>query len=528
MRLKGEHFLKTILEVEKMKKPFSVLFAVILLAGMLSVSASAASISPTISQVIPMASEITGLDLNPLLPQLAVTGPGFGDFYVSKHLTTDLSMLWYATVDNNFLNDTPNAVRLDDLGQVLLTGKSDLGVNNSDAFSVKLGPFGGIMWQKVYNAGTIEFGKDIISDPQGTVYLQAIVDGKMHLQAFEPSPSGIPLWNTIYTATSYLYGGKIYLDSGYIINVMKTGGNTTFSKIYPSGQLSISGTAYQILAEDSELIPNDGFYLVGRYSNNTVGVIAKNHYLHFGQIYQISFPGFWGNAIAADPVTKMAVAVGGDQIIALTPQGAVAWQKQISGHNYKDVCMVGNQIAVVGSSGQDCLLEIYDLNGTLKYDYIGLAGQFNVAKANFNELFCAGAYGPTGIISKFVIGAPPTTTTIPPTTTTITPTTTTTTTTTIPPTTTTTLPPTPATLTQALIWKVQSYNVHSGIENSLDAKLAHALEALEAAKKNSFIVAINALQAFINEVQAQSGKLLTVEQAQELVIDANYIIDLMQ
>ena len=60
---------------------------------------------------------------------------------------------------------------------------------------------------------------------------------------------------------------------------------------------------------------------------------------------------------------------------------------------------------------------------------------------------------------------------------------------------------------------VASMDIHHGIANALDAKLRAALAALEA---DDTAGACDSLQAFLNQVSAQSGKKLTEEQAEEL------------
>lgn len=75
-----------------------------------------------------------------------------------------------------------------------------------------------------------------------------------------------------------------------------------------------------------------------------------------------------------------------------------------------------------------------------------------------------------------------------------------------------------------LIKDVKDMNVQKGIENSLDAKLnavLQSLEALNAEKRND---ATAKLQAFINEVKAQTGNKLTNEQADYLISEAQRII----
>jgi len=74
---------------------------------------------------------------------------------------------------------------------------------------------------------------------------------------------------------------------------------------------------------------------------------------------------------------------------------------------------------------------------------------------------------------------------------------------------------------------VVSFNLQSGIENSLDAKLQSSLQALEDVNANNNGAAIQKLQSFINEVEAQSDGKLTAEQADELIAQAQQIIDLL-
>ncbi len=74
-----------------------------------------------------------------------------------------------------------------------------------------------------------------------------------------------------------------------------------------------------------------------------------------------------------------------------------------------------------------------------------------------------------------------------------------------------------------LIGTVQTFNLKQGIANSLDAKLQNILAALNAAQGGSVASTCNQLNAFINETQAQAGKALTVDQANQLITSANRI-----
>ncbi len=80
---------------------------------------------------------------------------------------------------------------------------------------------------------------------------------------------------------------------------------------------------------------------------------------------------------------------------------------------------------------------------------------------------------------------------------------------------------TPAGAIERLIDKVRSSDLHKGTENSLIAKLESAIKSLERGKDNA---AVNKLGAFVNEVDAQSGKKINADDACDLITDAQRII----
>jgi hypothetical protein len=72
---------------------------------------------------------------------------------------------------------------------------------------------------------------------------------------------------------------------------------------------------------------------------------------------------------------------------------------------------------------------------------------------------------------------------------------------------------------------VEDMNLQQGAENSLDAKLQHIHDALTAANSGRRADAVNKLQAFINEVQAQlKGSRLTQAQADVLIAAASRML----
>jgi hypothetical protein len=86
---------------------------------------------------------------------------------------------------------------------------------------------------------------------------------------------------------------------------------------------------------------------------------------------------------------------------------------------------------------------------------------------------------------------------------------------------------TPAELIQQLIADVIDLNLKQGISNSLDRKLDAVVQALDDLNQNNDVAAINALQAFINSVEAQRGIHITEAEADALIAAAQQIITLL-
>ena len=85
----------------------------------------------------------------------------------------------------------------------------------------------------------------------------------------------------------------------------------------------------------------------------------------------------------------------------------------------------------------------------------------------------------------------------------------------------------PTDLVNALIHKVVLLNLHHGIQKSLTAKLEAALKAIDQANNHSHATAVKQLNAFIKEVQAQSGKRIPIVDADALIAAALRVIDLL-
>lgn len=80
---------------------------------------------------------------------------------------------------------------------------------------------------------------------------------------------------------------------------------------------------------------------------------------------------------------------------------------------------------------------------------------------------------------------------------------------------------------QDLIAKVAALNLKKGISNSLEAKLNAALNAVDDTNQDNDVAAINVLEAFINEVDAQRGVHISDTDADMLIAAARQIITLL-
>jgi hypothetical protein len=79
-------------------------------------------------------------------------------------------------------------------------------------------------------------------------------------------------------------------------------------------------------------------------------------------------------------------------------------------------------------------------------------------------------------------------------------------------------------LIEQLITTVLDLNLRQGIEGGLDAKLDAAFQALDDFTNNNDVAACNALDAFINAVEAQRGKQIPEADADALSAAAQEII----
>jgi hypothetical protein len=88
-------------------------------------------------------------------------------------------------------------------------------------------------------------------------------------------------------------------------------------------------------------------------------------------------------------------------------------------------------------------------------------------------------------------------------------------------------PLTPVELLLDLTDYISGLSLHGGISNNLQAKLDAAIQKLEDDNENNNVAAVNLLEAFINAVQAQSGKKIAQPDATALIATVQEILELL-
>jgi hypothetical protein len=86
----------------------------------------------------------------------------------------------------------------------------------------------------------------------------------------------------------------------------------------------------------------------------------------------------------------------------------------------------------------------------------------------------------------------------------------------------------PVVLIGDLIQDVLDLNLQQGIENSLDSKLQTAQSILDDLRDNNDGAAIEKLNAFVNEVEAQRGKEISDADADDLIASTRIILELLE
>ncbi len=407
------------------------------------------------------------------------------DYTLISYDSLDGSVQWMRSYDGPVSGvDIPNDLAIDSEGNIYIIGQSNGDETYFDYATIKYDSEGNELWVARYDgpASSMDRGRYLAVDSVGNVYVTGWTLG-----------SGT---NYDFTTIKYNLEGEELWVREY--NGPCDGGDFAEAIVVDSeGNVYVSGYSY-----DDETL-NDFTTIAYDTDGNELWVRRYNGPGN-GQDYPLAMTlGPTGNIY----VTGFCVGIGTGvdfATIAYNPYGNELWTRQYNGPgNGEDkswdvaVDISGNVYVTGGSYSSktdfDSTTIKYDPNGNelwvKRYDgpennhdethYLTLDLYGNIFVGGFTT------YSATGmdyLIIKYSQG--------------------------------------PSNAIDNLIYNVRSMDLHHGTENGLVKKLMNAKQSLG---KNLHYTTINQMNAFINEVEAQKGKKITVEQADELIEMSQYI-----
>ena len=180
-----------------------------------------------------------------------VTGSSLGpssnpDYATVKYAAADGSQIWLRRYNGPATSDYPNALAVDSVGDVYVTGYSNTNSSNPDVYTAKYGAAtGAILWEKRYDSpGTNlwDFGEDVKVDDNGNV----VVTGSSGLDANYSS-------SKIHTLVYASANGDVLKEASFN-NPIGAYCNPTAMAVGLGGVIAVTGSANFGPAGDNDLL----------------------------------------------------------------------------------------------------------------------------------------------------------------------------------------------------------------------------------------------------------------------------------
>ncbi|MCB9267240.1 MAG: SBBP repeat-containing protein [Lewinellaceae bacterium] len=143
-------------------------------------------------------------------------------------------LLWESTHHGAIADDQPNAMAIDDAGNVYVTGYTDTPSETTDYLTIKYSADGDILWARTYNgaANGNDAAHGLKVDASGNVYVtgqsQGAGDG-VNMVTIKYNAAGVQQWVAVHS------GAANSINIGYNI------ATDVFGNVYAAGGNSING-----------------------------------------------------------------------------------------------------------------------------------------------------------------------------------------------------------------------------------------------------------------------------------------------
>ena len=260
--------------------------------------------------------------------------------------------LWtarYNGPDNN--GDYPEAVAVDDNGNIYVTGRSRSNTTNDDYVTIKYSPDGNELWARRYNAPPDRYDEpyDIAVDDAGNVYVTGISSGSSSINAdtVKYDSDGNTVWTASYTS---------YFDGIAYANAMALDG---FGNLYVTGYVgTATGDDYLLIKYRHD--SNEPVWISKYNGTGNLDDWAWDIYLDkFGNVYVTGVSNFTpGNPITSADLMTLKYSPDSNEplwsVVYSGPPGSLDFPSKVVVDNSGDVIVAGYNDALVTIKYDQC------------------------------------------------------------------------------------------------------------------------------------------------------------------------------
>jgi len=201
------------------------------------------------------------------------------DDYLTMKYDSSGNLMWTALYPDG---DVPNAMALDSLGNIYVTGESSSFYTTY--MTLKYNNSGDLKWARTHGSPRDAEGTSIATDISGNIYVTGFItlsNGVYKYSTLKYNTEGILIWNNIFERNASGSPNQILVDSSggsFVIGPSGILKYDSLGSILWSDTSSFFNTIYSILDKSGNL------YITNSYSINTRSFIQTIKYSNFGNI----------------------------------------------------------------------------------------------------------------------------------------------------------------------------------------------------------------------------------------------------